>query len=182
MKEFIEKLIGRLEEQKTIYREIRKNTYCRRTEMDDCDSCRADHYLDARLEGINKAKAIVNELAEEYKEEPWVDYETVRSNRVDCEVPSDYFEQIKEVWVIDEWTEETKVFKEAEEQNGGWIPCDENLPNHNQTVIFQTEDGMVETGYYDVNEDWCVNDSYFPNAFRFIAWQPLPEPYKLKGE
>jgi len=37
--------------------------------------------------------------------------------------------------------------------NGGWIPCDENLPNHNQTVIFQTEDGMVETGYYDVNED-----------------------------
>jgi len=63
-----------------------------------------------------------------------------------------------------------------------WIPCDENLPNHNQTVIFQTEDGMVETGYYDVNEDWCVNDSYFPNAFRFIAWQPLPEPYQAPEE
>jgi len=69
MKEFIGKLIGRLEEQKTIYREIRKNTYCRRSEMDDCDSCRADHYLDARLEGINKAKEIVSQLAEEYKEE-----------------------------------------------------------------------------------------------------------------
>ena len=67
MKEFIDKLISRLEEQKTKYREIRKNTYCRRTEMDDCDSCRADHYLDARLEGINKAKEIVNKLAEEYK-------------------------------------------------------------------------------------------------------------------
>ena len=66
MKEFIEKLIGRLEEQKTRYREIRKNTYCRRTEMDDCDSCRADHYLDARIEGINKAKEIANQLAEEY--------------------------------------------------------------------------------------------------------------------
>lgn len=66
MKEFIEKLIERLEEQKTKYREIRKNTYCRRTEMDDCDYCRADHYLDARLEGINKAKEIANELAEEY--------------------------------------------------------------------------------------------------------------------
>lgn len=65
----------------------------------------------------------------------------------------------------------------AEEYKGGWISCDENLPNHNQAVIFQTEDGMVETGYYDVNEDWCVNDSYFPNAFRFIAWQPLPDPY-----
>ncbi len=69
MKEFIEKLISRLEEQKKRYREIRKNTYCRITEMDDCDSCRADHYLDARLEGINKAKEIVNQLAEEYNKE-----------------------------------------------------------------------------------------------------------------
>lgn len=67
MQQFIDNLISRLEEQKTKYREIRKNTYCRRTEMDDCDSCRADHYLDARLEGINKAKEIVNQLAEEYK-------------------------------------------------------------------------------------------------------------------
>ena len=67
MKEFVEKLIERLEEQKTKYREIRKNTYCRRSETDDCDSCRADHYLDARLEGINKAKGIVNELAEEHE-------------------------------------------------------------------------------------------------------------------
>ena len=130
MKEFIGKLIGRFEEQKTRYREIRKNTYCRRTEMDDCDSCRADHYLDARLEGINKAKEIVNELAKEHK--------------------------------------------------GGWIPCSERLPNHMQTVLFTSEDGYVDCGWYDANENWCVNDNYFPNAFRFIAWQPLPEPYQPK--
>ena len=67
MKQFIDNLNSSFEEQKTKYREIRKNTYCRRTEMDDCDSCRADHYLDARLEGINKAKEIVNQLAAEYK-------------------------------------------------------------------------------------------------------------------
>lgn len=104
MNEFIEKLIGRLEEYKK-------------------------QWLDADyLDGIDEIIEIVNQLAEEY--------------------------------------------------NSGWIPCDENLPNHNQTVIFQTEDGMVETGHYDVEKDWCVNDSYFPNAFRFIAWQPLPDPYK----
>lgn len=66
IKEFAEKLIEQLEEQKTKYRDIRKNTYCRRTEMDDCDSCRADHYLDARLEGISKSIEIINELSEEY--------------------------------------------------------------------------------------------------------------------
>lgn len=112
MNEFIEKLIGRLEEESDFFcgepmGTLQKAYYCK---------------------GVEKSIEIVKELAEEHK--------------------------------------------------GGWIPCDENLPNHNQTVIFQTEDGMVETGYYDVNEDWCVNDSYFPNAFRFIAWQPLPEPYK----
>lgn len=70
----------------------------------------------------------------------------------------------------------------AKEYNNGWIDCCERLPEHCQTVIFLTEEGMVEAGYYDVNEDWCVNDSYFPNAFRFVAWQPLPEPYKSRQQ
>lgn len=69
-----------------------------------------------------------------------------------------------------------KVLEVILNQGNDWIPCDENLPNHGQTVIFLTEDGMVESGCYDVNKDWCVNDSYFPDAFRFIEWQPLPEP------
>lgn len=42
-----------LQKLKERYKEIRKNTYCRRTEMDDCDSCRADHYLDARLKTVD---------------------------------------------------------------------------------------------------------------------------------
>jgi hypothetical protein len=66
----------------------------------------------------------------------------------------------------------------AEEHNGGWIPCSERLPDHMQTVLFTNEDGYVDCGWYDANENWCVNDNYFPNAFRFIAWQPLPDPYK----
>ena len=66
MKEFVEKLIGRFEEEKEFYRKIRKNTHCRRTEMDDCDSCRADHYLNARLNCVDNLISIVNQLAEEY--------------------------------------------------------------------------------------------------------------------
>lgn len=67
MNEFIEKLIGRLEEKKETYKEIRKNTHCRRTEMDDCDSCIADNKLQNRLETIDNVIEIVNQLAEEYK-------------------------------------------------------------------------------------------------------------------
>ena len=42
MNEFIEKLIGRLEEQKEKYKEIRNNTHCIITETSECDSCRAE--------------------------------------------------------------------------------------------------------------------------------------------
>ncbi len=138
MDKFIEKLIGRLEE-----------------EAFDCTV--AKDYVPQVVE-LDCIKEIVNELAEKYKQCALCYLQSP------CEYQNENAEMPMEYW------------------ERGWIPCDENLPNHNQTVIFQTEDGMVETGYYDVNEDWCVNDSYFPNAFRFIAWQPLPEPYNQKGE
>ena len=51
-----------LQKLKERYKEIRKNTYCRRTEMDDCDSCRADHYLDARLKAIDDCIEILINL------------------------------------------------------------------------------------------------------------------------
>ena len=41
--------------------------------------------------------------------------ETVKPDRLECEVPSDYFADITEVSVIDEWTEETKCFADAEQ-------------------------------------------------------------------
>lgn len=66
-----------------------------------------------------------------------------------------------------------------------WIPCSERLPEDGQTVIFTAkevvdDDGskFVEAGVYDAKKGWCYNDSYFPNAFTFVAWMPLPEPYK----
>ena len=67
MNEVFEKIIEKLEIQKDYYKTIRKNTYCRRTEMDDCDSCRADHYLEARLSAIDDAIEIVKQEAEKYE-------------------------------------------------------------------------------------------------------------------
>ena len=66
MKEFVEKLIERLEEEKEQYKRARGNTHCVITETSECDSCRADHYLYARLRCIDRTIEIVNQLAEEY--------------------------------------------------------------------------------------------------------------------
>lgn len=157
MNEFIEKLIGRLEEEK--------------------QACHinAEVYTERK---IGKIIEIVNELAEEHKEEPWVDYETVRSNRVDCEVPSDYFDKIKEVWVIDEWTEETKVFKEAEEYNGCWIPCSERLPKGEKEVLIFADDNSIFIGHL-LDDGFSVYDGEgWIGLKHILAWQRLPEPYK----
>ena len=55
----VDKVVKHLEELKDNYRDVRENTYCRSTETDDCDSCRADHYLDARLSTIDRVINIV---------------------------------------------------------------------------------------------------------------------------
>lgn len=54
-----EKVVAELEEQKVRYKNIRNNTHCIITETSECDSCRADHYLDARLNCVDKAIEIV---------------------------------------------------------------------------------------------------------------------------
>lgn len=71
-----------------------------------------------------------------------------------------------------------KALEIQAENKNGWIPCSERLPEDNQTVIFTDKCGNVDAGVYEAKKNWCVNDSYFPNAFSFVAWQPLPKPYK----
>lgn len=57
-----ELLLDKLENLKEEYEKRRQNTYCRRTETSDCDSCRADHYLEARLGAVDRCMQIVQEL------------------------------------------------------------------------------------------------------------------------
>ena len=65
-----------------------------------------------------------------------------------------------------------------ENKTSDWISVEEALPKDGETVIFSTKDGLVESGWYDAKQNWCVNESYFPSAFKVIAWQPLPPKYE----
>ena len=55
----LDKIVEQLEELKEVYRKKREHTRCRSTETDDCDRCRADHYLEARISTIDKVIDIV---------------------------------------------------------------------------------------------------------------------------
>lgn len=73
----------------------------------------------------------------------------------------------------------------AEEYNGGWIPCIEQLPEQpKENPIFENNTlelylVTVKNTEYAFRAFW--NGKHFTDGFGtldVIAWQPLPEPFK----
>lgn len=101
-----------------------------------------------------------------------------------------------------------KIVEEiAEEYNNGWIPVSERLPEERDSVFAKYKgtarwtDAMFEkasdivnvtvvdakgegvtTNAHTVDGQWKCDLLKFSNSFRITHWQPLPEPYKQKGE
>jgi hypothetical protein len=83
-----------------------------------------------------------------------------------------------------------KVLQEskfAEEHKGGWIPCSERLPEDGVKVLvtYSYENKLyADEILHRFDGDWyfgdVVDEMYYPSEV--IAWQPLHEPYKPKGE
>lgn len=80
------------------------------------------------------------------------------------------------------WDRAIEIVKEiAKEYGNGWIPCSERLPKKNINVLVCDEYGYIDIciltnglSWMDENGDLWLHSSY-------IAWQPLPAPFK-KGE
>ena len=69
----------------------------------------------------------------------------------------------------------------AEEYNGGWISCSERLPECGTKVLVQYGCGRINIEECKKNTDGIIgfyDGNYWSNADNYIAWQPLPEPFK----
>lgn len=69
--------------------------------------------------------------------------------------------------------------------NDGWIPCSERLPRIGEQVMVCNAYGSVFTShitYLNPRVDRYGRCHDFGSHYNVIAWQPLPEPYKPKGE
>lgn len=132
MKEFVKRLIGRLEEERA------KGIY---------DS---DNVITVK-DAYRKSIKIVNQLAEEYKEK-------------DCSKCS------RRSWY-------QKGYADAE-KNNGWIPCSERLPEANQKVLTCDKDGWISV---NVNMPYIGVRNDFECGY-YVAWQPLPAPFKKGSE
>lgn len=78
----------------------------------------------------------------------------------------------------------TTVEEIKEGYNREWIPCSERLPENTDNVIITTVYGVVLMAFIATNKKWCYLNGkrIIDSQDAPIAWQPLPEPYKPKGE
>lgn len=178
MNEFIEKLIGRLEEElMPLNQEITKYFY----ELKDTDNPKYI-YAVGRSNALTDFKYTIKQLAEEYKSRIIISgqycWQTCGAtehckecNRL-CNGNIDYYENYDFM---------------AEEYNGGWIPCEKELPKDGVVVDLSCEymGVLYETvGYLkDGNRghSYIVDNDVFMRS-AVLAWKKRPAPYQPKGE
>lgn len=166
MKEFIEKLIGRLEEEKQRLRNLKNN----------CVAL-SDHEVIAIEEGAyNFCKNIVNELAEEYKDK-------VMINGQYCWQTCSATEHCKECnrlrnGSIDYYENYDVLAEEYINTLTGWISVKDSLPSDEKEYLVTLREGEVTSAKYDKEEKIWVDTIEEYYEYPVIAWQSLPEPYK----
>ena len=137
----------------------------------------------------------VLEKLEEYRDKNLVEHDSEMANhcKQDCNDANDC--------TLCVWDKAIEIVKQtAEEYNNGWIPVSERLPDYcGYTVLLTVENkfgqrrvckafsNYMKEGkllFYTNEKEYCqeLTSSKLSDAWKPIAWQPLPEPYQPKGE
>ena len=78
-----------------------------------------------------------------------------------------------------------KIWFGVGDDNNGWIPCSERLPEPIRPVLVTLRNWMNDKYFVRVGrfhtDHWKTDEGIVENSV-VIAWQPLPQPYQPKGE
>lgn len=113
-----------------------------------------EEYLDGEYYRMEKEivliLAMINEVEKEFKKTPTPDHP----------IPIDTQIYIQEL--------------ESRVNNNGWISCNERLPEYGKAVLTCDKDGWISV---NINAPYNGAKNDFECGY-YVAWQPLPEPYK----
>lgn len=71
--------------------------------------------------------------------------------------------------------------RSAEDCGSGWILCSKQFPEEGKEILLQDHYGNLEIAKFGHNAFYqCgfYNGDWFSTANNYLAWQPLPEPYR----
>lgn len=172
MKEFIEKLLGRLEEiNHTDYGSI--GSYESHVAVRDC---------------LRDVKGIVKELAEEYNNE------SVKGDLISRSALIEAINEQVKGWgkkgiMPSLFSAVAIVQNQPTVCNDDWIPVSERLPESGVPVIVSYKDRFLSQadgtceGWYDAtNMIWHLTDYEYSDNVEVIAWRERLTPYQPKGE
>lgn len=195
MKGFIEKLIGRLEEELKLA-EIDRERYLPGNST-QFNYGKAVGYGN----GMSTSISIVNQLAEEYNNESVKGDLISRSallktlneyveKAYDCGGIDDEnvieYQQThddKSAYIIQGFNEVYELLEDVPTTyNDGWIPCSERLPEESgEYYIYVYYNGHYMYAIDEIDCDGMVKKWNCVSDYQIIAWKPI-EPYQPKGE
>lgn len=75
--------------------------------------------------------------------------------------------------------------KQISENNDGWIPCSERLPEPKTEVICCYDNGQIDMMYQDWKsrgKSGLIYGDMDGKIYKVVAWRPLPDPYHSNTE
>jgi hypothetical protein len=158
MKEFIEKLIGRLVESVSL------------PKMERMESRVGKKQTIGFVFGVRSAVRIINELTEEY-DNGWA--EQLLEAKKNCGEDSDCsecpFGQIEDRCILAELQIDT--------DKNGWIPVSERLPEESLNSVLGWDEYRNRCCFVQyISGRWVLGNDI--DSVKIIAWQLLPTPYK----
>ncbi len=93
-----------------------------------------------------------------------------------------------EIYATDKYAEVVDILdiiaEFAEETPNKWIPCSERLPERDESVLAYHRNVSFDYQYVSWIDDYSGKWAGFCGSLsdEVLAWMPLPEGYKEKGE
>lgn len=189
-----------------VFEKIKKNLVTELTFCSGYPNCSEYDYAYevAMYDARNKATAIVNQVAEEYKDSEIYQLAMIYAEKImkyglditkRWETATSQSAALERAYMRGMQEQIDKFNQLKEEYHNGWIPVEERLPETPKGYMDyywctlksekynETACKIVGYARFANGNFWQLSreDSYI-EGYKIIAWQPLPEPYQPKGD